>query len=134
MAGLVENWSSQGNCARGGTDPDSLFVTGAEQNRAKRICRGCPVVLECLADALDNRTEFGVWGGRTERERRAILRRHPGVTSWRGLFEAAMRQQEAALGQAQPSQLPNVAPALGDSALGAIELPSAPRFDTDQTA
>ncbi|MEU0217056.1 WhiB family transcriptional regulator, partial [Streptomyces sp. NPDC006265] len=23
---------------------------------------------ECLADALDNRVEFGVWGGMTERE------------------------------------------------------------------
>ena len=27
--------------------------------------------LERLADALDNRIEFGVWGGMTERERRA---------------------------------------------------------------
>ena len=28
---------------------------------------------ECLADALDNHVEFGVWGGMTERERRALL-------------------------------------------------------------
>ena len=58
-------------------DPDALFVQGAEQNVAKRICRSCPVRYECLADALDNRIEFGVWGGMTERERRALLRRHP---------------------------------------------------------
>src|SRR5205807_3175113 len=54
---------------------------------SKRICRSCPVRYECLADALDNRIEFGVWGGMTERERRALLRRHPQVPSWRKMFE-----------------------------------------------
>ena len=71
---------------RAGDDPDSLFVQGAAQNRAKAVCLGCPVRTECLADALDNRIEFGVWGGMTERERRALLRRRPNVTSWRGLL------------------------------------------------
>ena len=47
------------------------------------MCTGCPVRLECLADALDNRMDFGVWGGMTERERRALLRRRPEVRSWR---------------------------------------------------
>jgi WhiB family redox-sensing transcriptional regulator len=50
---------------------------------------GCQVRTECLADALDNGVEFGVWGGMTERERRALLRRRPNVTSWRLLLEAA---------------------------------------------
>ncbi len=44
---------------------------------------------ECLAHALDTRTEFGVWGGMTERERRQLLRDHPEVTSWRGVLGAA---------------------------------------------
>ena len=57
------------------------------------ICRSCPVRTACLADALDNRVEFGVWGGMTERERRALLRRRPNVTSWRRLLEAAARDQ-----------------------------------------
>lgn len=65
-----------------------MFVTGAEQNIAKRICRGCPVQRECLAEALDNRIEFGVWGGMTERERRALLRRHPN-TDWKLTFQLA---------------------------------------------
>ena len=76
------------------TDPDELFVQGAAQNRAKLICRGCVVRTECLADALDNRIEFGVWGGMTERERRALLRRRPDVTSWRELLENARNAYE----------------------------------------
>jgi WhiB family transcriptional regulator, redox-sensing transcriptional regulator len=79
-----------------GTDPDALFVQGAAQNRAKQICRGCRVRAECLADALDGRIEFGVWGGMTERERRALLRRRPEVTSWYGLLMSARDQYERA--------------------------------------
>ncbi|HEY8534044.1 MAG TPA: WhiB family transcriptional regulator [Micromonospora sp.] len=90
--GLIADWPSLAACQNG--DPDALFVQGAEQNVAKRVCRGCPVRYECLADALDNRIEFGVWGGMTERERRALLRRYPSVPSWRKMFEAAIRQQE----------------------------------------
>ena len=74
-------WVSQSACRN--ADPDELFVTGAAQNRAKAVCMGCPVRTECLSDALDNRVEFGVWGGMTERERRALLRRRPDVESWR---------------------------------------------------
>jgi WhiB family redox-sensing transcriptional regulator len=86
--GMIIDWPSMAACRAG--DPDALFVQGAEQNVAKRICRSCPVRYECLADALDNRIEFGVWGGMTERERRALLRRHPQVASWRKMFEAAL--------------------------------------------
>jgi WhiB family redox-sensing transcriptional regulator len=88
--GMITDWPSMAACRSG--DPDALFVQGAEQNVAKRICRSCPVRYECLADALDNRIEFGVWGGMTERERRALLRRHPQVSNWRKTFEAALRE------------------------------------------
>lgn len=86
------DWTARAVCRE--TDPDTLFVQGAAQNRAKLICRGCPVRTECLADALDNRIEFGVWGGMTERERRALLRRRPDVRSWRTLLENARREYE----------------------------------------
>jgi WhiB family redox-sensing transcriptional regulator len=89
--GLAKDWTTRGACRSG--DPDALFVQGAAQNSAKIICRECPVRVECLADALDNRVEFGVWGGMTERERRALLRRRPNVTSWQRLLEAAVRDQ-----------------------------------------
>ncbi len=38
--------------------------------------------MQCLADALNSRTTFGVWGGLTERERRALLRQYPHVEDW----------------------------------------------------
>jgi WhiB family redox-sensing transcriptional regulator len=83
-------WTTQAACKD--ADPDELFVQGAAQNRVKARCVACKVRTECLADALDNRIEFGVWGGLTERERRALLRRRPDVTSWRALLDAARRE------------------------------------------
>ena len=77
---LNNDWAAQAACRT--TDPDTLFVQGAAQNRVKAICLGCTVRTECLADALDNNVEFGVWGGMTERERRALRVRAP-VTSHR---------------------------------------------------
>lgn len=99
----VENWSALAACRS--TDPDELFVQGAGQARAKTVCTGCPVRTECLADALDNRVEFGVWGGMTERERRALLRRRPSITSWRRLLETARAEYEA--GDCRSSPLSN---------------------------
>ncbi|MEH0148041.1 WhiB family transcriptional regulator [Corynebacterium sp. Q4381] len=74
------DWVTRAQC-RGG-DPDALFVRGAEQRKAAAVCRHCPVLTECRADALDNKVEFGVWGGLTERQRRAVLRKNPHVTDW----------------------------------------------------
>lgn len=81
------NWVQRGSCRT--SDPDALFVDGAGQNRAKAVCTGCPVRTECLAYALDQRIEHGVWGGMTDRERRALLRRRPTVESWDNLLRRA---------------------------------------------
>jgi WhiB family redox-sensing transcriptional regulator len=94
----LQDWTALSACR--GSDPDELFVTGAAQNRAKTVCLSCPVRTECLSDALDNRVEFGVWGGMTERERRALLRRRPDVTSWRELLEQARREHLSGVAQA----------------------------------
>jgi len=89
-----DEWSRRAACTD--ADPDALFVQGAAQNAAKVMCFRCEIRLECLADALDQRVEYGVWGGMTERERRALLRRRPNVRSWRtALFNA----RDAALEQ-----------------------------------
>ena len=87
----VVAWSNEAACRE--TDPDEMFVQGAAQNRVKQICNGCPVKMECRADALDNRIEFGVWGGMTERERRALLRKRPHVKSWTDLLQNAATRQ-----------------------------------------
>ena len=89
----VEDWASRAACK--GDTPDALFVRGAEQNKAKAVCAGCPVRTECLAEALDNQIEWGVWGGMTERERRALLRRRPNA-SWRNILESARVEQSQA--------------------------------------
>jgi WhiB family transcriptional regulator, redox-sensing transcriptional regulator len=73
-------WVAKAKCRS--TDPDELFVQGAAQRKAAKLCRACPVITECGADALDNQIEFGVWGGMTERQRRALLNKHPEVASW----------------------------------------------------
>lgn len=86
-------WVAQAVCRA--ADPDQLFVRGAAQRKAAVICRHCPVVRDCLADALDNRVEFGVWGGMTERQRRALLKQHPEVLSWRDHFAAQRKQRDA---------------------------------------
>lgn len=82
-----DNWAASAAC-RGSSD--DLFVKGAEQNRAKQVCGRCPVKAECLVEALDNRIEWGVWGGMTERERRALLRRRPNVTTWKSVMQVAV--------------------------------------------
>jgi len=46
----------------------------ADQTEAKGICFGCPVRLPCLARALEEREEFGIWGGMSANERRRELR------------------------------------------------------------
>src|ERR1700740_3534885 len=72
-------WVSKALCRT--ANPEDLFARGAPQRKAAVICRHCLVMQECGAEALDNKVEFGVWGGMTERQRRALLNEHPGVVS-----------------------------------------------------
>lgn len=83
------SWAARGACVS--MDPDEFFVQGAEQHAVKTTCGGCPVRTQCLVDALENRIDFGVWGGMTERERRRLLRRHPDVVDWSAALAFATR-------------------------------------------
>ena len=78
-----EDWTMRAKC-RG--MEDALFPEASDQKRARLVCSGCPVRFECLAEALDNRIEWGIWGGMTERERRLLLRQRPDVASWSALL------------------------------------------------
>jgi len=91
---VTVQWAWRAAC---GGDPEYMFVPGAHQNVAKRVCTRCPVRMSCLVEALDNRIEHGVWGGLTDRERRALLRRHPTVRNWRQLLDGASTEDARTL-------------------------------------
>ena len=42
--------------------------------RAKSICKECEVRQDCLQFALETNERFGIWGGKSARERSLILR------------------------------------------------------------
>lgn len=72
-----DEWQSRALCAQ--VDPERWFPEkGGSTREAKRICNGtadregCPVRAECLQYALDHDERFGIWGGFSERERRAL--------------------------------------------------------------
>jgi WhiB family redox-sensing transcriptional regulator len=46
----------------------------AQVERAKLVCRGCPVRTDCLEWSLVTCQDAGVWGGLDEEERREIRR------------------------------------------------------------
>jgi WhiB family redox-sensing transcriptional regulator len=48
---------------------------GESAEPARRVCAACPVRQPCLDYAISNRITYGVWGGLTERERRALRSR-----------------------------------------------------------
>lgn len=67
-------WKDDGLCAE--VDPDLFFPeTGARTTAgdAKKVCLACPVRLQCLEYALSH-GETGIWGGMTDRQRKAIRR------------------------------------------------------------
>jgi WhiB family redox-sensing transcriptional regulator len=101
------NWRGAARCRT--VDAEELFVTGAQQREVRQLCQTCPVRTECLAHALDNRIEFGVWGGMTERERRALLRRRPEVDSWADLLADARIAHYACAGEASAAAMAGLA-------------------------
>lgn len=70
-------WMALAECR--GMDPE-LFHPGWGESvsEAREVCRRCEVQAECLAYAVNNAERFGVWGGKSERERRSIRRRLAG--------------------------------------------------------
>lgn len=68
-------WWEQAACRN--ADPETFFPrsqSNEASREAKAVCCGCPVRRECLNDALASGRTDGVWGGLTERERRALAR------------------------------------------------------------
>ena len=67
--GELGEWTLRAKCR---DMEDVLFPESKDQRRVRNICMSCPVRMECLAEALDSRVQWGVWGGMTERERRRL--------------------------------------------------------------
>ncbi|MGH2767490.1 MAG: WhiB family transcriptional regulator [Actinomycetota bacterium] len=75
-------WQDRSACK--GMDPTLFF--GPEhaetvkekrerEETARQVCNVCSVRAECLEYALSAREAYGIWGGMTELERKAHLRR-----------------------------------------------------------
>lgn len=66
-------WQEKAVCSL--ADPEIFFPERGGSSRAARaVCDECPVRMECLEYALDNKEQFGIWGGTSERERRQLRR------------------------------------------------------------
>lgn len=67
-------WQEHALCAQ--TDPEAFFPEkGGSTREAKAVCANCSVRAECLDYALKNDERFGIWGGKSERERRLVKRK-----------------------------------------------------------
>ena len=73
------DWRHRAVCRE--EEPDLFFPVGStgpallQIEEAKAACRRCPVMEQCLQWALESGQDFGVWGGLSEDERRAMRRR-----------------------------------------------------------
>lgn len=71
IAFIDQPWAEDALCAQ--TDPELWFPEkGGSTREAKKTCAQCFVQAECLSYALSTDERFGIWGGLSERERRAI--------------------------------------------------------------
>ena len=73
-------WRDRAACW--GQEPELFFLDGTttlallQTEEAKAVCCRCEVAEACLKWALDSGQDTGVWGGRSESERRALKRRN----------------------------------------------------------
>jgi WhiB family transcriptional regulator, redox-sensing transcriptional regulator len=76
-----DEWRSRSACRA--EDPELFFPAArsltvfVQLARAKAVCGRCPVAWECLRYALATGQQHGVWGGKSEEERKALRRRLP---------------------------------------------------------
>lgn len=55
--------------------PEFKDMLNRRVQAAKSICQTCPIIDSCLENALSTGQKEGIWGGKTEQERRLILRK-----------------------------------------------------------
>lgn len=76
-----DEWRKRASCRD--HDPELWWPVGPNATtatrEAKRICRACPVSGDCLTEALRTHEGYGIWGGKTPKERDALAKRKPPV-------------------------------------------------------
>lgn len=71
-----EPWMAGAACAT--TDPDMWFPLQGDQptaDRAKKVCRACPVREQCLEFALRTEQQTGIWAGLSPKSLRTLRSR-----------------------------------------------------------
>lgn len=74
-SGLPPDWAKEANCK--GMNPDIFHPRRGENKalqRAVAICTGCLALEQCLHYAISNNINVGLWGGKSERQRRQLRR------------------------------------------------------------
>jgi WhiB family transcriptional regulator, redox-sensing transcriptional regulator len=67
------DWQAKARCTD--VDPEIFFPErGGSSKAARAVCSDCEVKPQCLEYALNNKEQFGIWGGTSERERRRLRR------------------------------------------------------------
>jgi hypothetical protein len=67
----TRDWTAEAACA--GTDVEIFFPPkGGTPGAAKAVCAGCPVIADCLVDALGAPWLDGVWAATTVGDRRRL--------------------------------------------------------------
>jgi WhiB family redox-sensing transcriptional regulator len=95
-------WRYRAACR--GADLNVFFPDrGQSAEHARQICASCPVRELCLDYALRHGIVHGIWGGLTERDRRALRSRHVS-TSRRKRDEAILAADAAGYSQAAISR------------------------------
>lgn len=72
-------WQDNANCK--GLSDLFFFERGANAKKiqtAKGVCGACKVRQDCLDFAIENNFEYGIWGGKTPKERMLMM----GIHSW----------------------------------------------------
>lgn len=78
FVGALPAWRNKAACLD--EDPELFFPQGTtgpaldQIERAKAVCQRCPVIDECLDWALETNQDAGVWGGKSEDQRRTMRR------------------------------------------------------------
>jgi WhiB family redox-sensing transcriptional regulator len=78
--------------------------------RAKSVCQACPVRRECLREAIRDGEQYGIWGGLTVQDRRALLKQVKAFRSLPAGVLVRLRRGEPA--DLRPQDLPAVAAVL----------------------